>query len=797
MKLKEIRGMLRDLITNTCYFRAYYKKPIREKYILIESKNGSDLAGNMFQILLELTGPEYSEYSIWLAYSAKKKDAVLERPKQYGIQGIHPVRIRSRRYFCLLATAKYLFTDTSFLRNYVKREGQTITNTWHGTPMKYMGVDVTDRIYAMGNVQRNLLYADYLVYPNDFMKEIMVNAYLLNNLYRGTILCEGYPRNSCFFDPDCGKNIRSELELEGKQVSVYMPTWRGTLTNKASDQLLLMLEYFFIPLDRMMQDNQILYIKLHPFVNKQLNLCGYKHILPFPNRYDTYEFLNICDILITDYSSVFFDFANTRKKIILFAYDETQYRRERGMYIQPSELPFPTVRTSEQLFREMCCPKNYDDTDFLKKCCTYDAAGAAERICRHVVKGIPSCKEEKVIPNGKKNVLIYASFVAKNGMTTALFSLLKSLDKNERNYYISFQEASAKKDPMSVRQLPEGIGFLPISSDLDPTFMEMLCCHEYFKGRTGHASAKRYKDRLYEREFSKHFGGAALDCVIEYTGYGIKMVSLFEAFRGKRVIFVHNNMVEELRSKENQNRVALASAYRNYDCVAVVSEDMMTPTVEIGGRRDNIVTVNNCHAYQEVLEKSEAPVFFDKETTSNVSLASLKARLEGNKIRFITIGRFSAEKGHKMLISAFERFSAEHPESCLIIIGGYGTLYWEIRGLAQKSTADIVVIRTMKNPMPVLKQCDFFLLSSYHEGLGLVLLEADTLGIPVVSTDIPGPQGFMQKYGGMLVPPDENGMYQAMQACIEGKVKPLNVDYEEYNRYAVEQFEQMLNGLLQ
>jgi CDP-glycerol glycerophosphotransferase len=103
----------------------------------------------------------------------------------------------------------------------------------------------------------------------------------------------------------------------------------------------------------------------------------------------------------------------------------------------------------------------------------------------------------------------------------------------------------------------------------------------------------------------------------------------------------------------------------------------------------------------------------------------------------------------------------------------------------------------MKNPMPVLKQCDFFLLSSYHEGLGLVLLEADTLGIPVVSTDIPGPQGFMQKYGGMLVPPDENGMYQAMQACIEGKVKPLNVDYEEYNRYAVEQFEQMLNGLLQ
>ena len=63
----------------------------------------------------------------------------------------------------------------------------------------------------------------------------------------------------------------------------------------------------------------------------------------------------------------------------------------------------------------------------------------------------------------------------------------------------------------------------------------------------------------------------------------------------------------------------------------------------------------------------------------------------------------------------------------------------------------------MSNPMPVLKQCDLFILSSIYEGLGLVILEADTLGIPAISTDIPGPRGFMREHGGYLVEPNSEG----------------------------------------
>ena len=85
-----------------------------------------------------------------------------------------------------------------------------------------------------------------------------------------------------------------------------------------------------------------------------------------------------------------------------------------------------------------------------------------------------------------------------------------------------------------------------------------------------------------------------------------------------------------------------------------------------------------------------------------------------------------------MLMQAFERFAKKYPESYLIIIGGYGTLYNETLRYAEDSLSNIVIIKSMSNPIAVMKKCDLFILSSYYEGLGLTLLEADTIGMTVV-----------------------------------------------------------------
>lgn len=541
MNLKQMTGMLSDLSHNSRYYRKYYHLPLQEKHILVESKSGGDLAGNMFAILCELAKPEYADYVIHLVYAEKKRDVIFGLLDRYGITGIKLIQFKSKQYYKVLATAKYLFTDTSFLRSYVKRDGQVITNTWHGTPLKYMGVDVKDRIYAMGNVQRNLLYADYLIYPNEYMKEKMVSSYLLTNLYQGTILNEGYPRNSCFFDPEYGRRIRSELGLENKLVALYMPTWRGTLTKKTSNQLILMMEYYLRPLDYLLKEDEVLFVKLHPFVNKAMDFSGYKHILPYPTEYDTYEFLNMSDVLVTDYSSVFYDFANTGKKIVLFPYDESQYLKERGLYTLPEEMCFPVVKTTNDLYREMTTPKNYDDTEFRKYCCTYDAPDAAARICRHVIKGEACCKEEKLSSNGKKNMLVFCPESLENGLPKSVQEQLGKVDPNQYNIYYSFLENVVKHAPLSLEVVPKEIGFLPVGSDVTPTWLEMLCsfiyrrsgmCGGKFKKLLQNRFVKKYKQRLDRREFKKHFGGARLDRVIQCDSLEHKRISFFDAFEG-------------------------------------------------------------------------------------------------------------------------------------------------------------------------------------------------------------------------------------------------------------------------
>ena len=119
--------------------------------------------------------------------------------------------------------------------------------------------------------------------------------------------------------------------------------------------------------------------------------------------------------------------------------------------------------------------------------------------------------------------------------------------------------------------------------------------------------------------------------------------------------------------------------------------------------------------------------------------------------------------------------------------------YEETLKYAENCKAEIILIKSMENPMPVLNKCDLFMLPSRYEGLGLVLLEADTLSIPVFATDIDGPRGFMKEHGGLLVPDDIEGILSGMNMFVNGKIKPMNVDYAQYNEDALNRFMEICN----
>lgn len=788
-KLKKLARMGKDIGYETYYQRCWKKLSIKNNRILFESRTGKEFAANLWYLLREILAVK-EDYDIGILVTKECRMQVEKKFLEAGVSNVTFVTVYSTLYYQWISTAKYLFVDTSMERVYVKREGQILVNTWHGTPLKKMGRDENTSAYAMWNIQRNFLMSDYLLYPSEAMCHLMMEAYQIAPLYQGTVLLEGYPRNAVFFRKE-QEHMRKRLGLVGKQIIMYMPTWRGTVGREKQQEQLAKTKEILDTLDAQMNDSQVMFVKLHPFVTNGLSMEGYRHIRNYGEPEDVYEFLTCCDTLVTDYSSIFFDFANARKKIILFPYDLEEYEKERGLYVDLEELPFPVVYDVEELAKELEMGIAYDDSQFLDKYCTYDNEDAAKHLVAHVLYGKKCCREFVSTEERRENVLLYGSEFGKSGITTALLNLFDNVDMQEKNYYVAIDELALEKHCRRLDLLPQEAYFIPAGNTMHFSIWEAIAYYLYFHwNRNGRWVQKKMK-QLFQRECRRRFQGAGFDHVIQYTGYEVRHIKLYQEFICPKAIWVHNDMLEEIKLRKNQHLLTLKEAYRTYDVVAIVTEDLYKATRTIGGEDANIVTVNNCHNYREVQRKGELPVTFDADTRSNVANEQLIQVLESDAKKIITVGRFSPEKGHRMLIEAFGRCLQNNPNCYLIIIGGHGPLYEETVEAAKAVSERILVIKSMTNPMAVMAKCSLFVLSSYYEGLGLTLLEADALGIPTISTDVQGPRGFVKEHGGTLVPPTVEGLQMGIEQFLDGKVKPMLVNYETYNQKAAEQFERL------
>ena len=776
------------------FYNTFYEKiPVDKKEILIVSRSGLALESNILAILKELSAPEYQGFRKILAVQKDKKEQIQKKLERYGIKIDSFVHTSMPSYYYHLAKAGWLINDTTFPGRYIKKEGQTILNVWHGTPLKRMAQDNEEERYDAGNVMRNLLQSDYLVFPNLYMEEKMDGATNLTELYQGTILHEGYPRNCIFFHPEKGALLKEKLGYSGIQLSVYMPTFRGKTDAVEKDSYVALVKDYLSRIDQQLTDRQILLVKLHPLVQSQLDTDSYQHIRPFPAEYDTYEILNACDVLITDYSSVMYDFAVTGRRILLFAYDMEDYQGHRGMYEDISAYPLPIVRTPEELTAELEKDSGHPDDDFLRKYATFEQANATRNICRHVLLGEKSCQESTMPGTRKKKVLLYAGSLQPNGITTAFYSLVRNLDPEKCDYYISYRSISLKEDPKRLQSVPKGYHFYPLATEMNLDVITAIAQLIYLKfGITAFGIGKRL-DKAYQREWKKHFGCVSFDHVVHYDGYENYMIALLEKAPCTRTIWAHNDMEKWVAEKHNPSFYLLQRAYASYDHVVPVGEDVRASADHIGGHPEKVRVISNIMDYKRIQNLGQLPVAFDPETESTVPLNRLMEILEGNDLKFINVGRFSSEKGHERLIRAFTRFWKEHPDTWLIIMGSRGDLYEHTCELARsaESSSHIILIKYMSNPMPVVKSCDLFLLSSFYEGQVLVVPEADILGVPAAACDVNGARAFIQKYGGTLLPNSEDGLVQGMEMFLRGEIHTMNVDYEKRNQEILQKCEEL------
>lgn len=328
----------------------FCKEPINPRQIVFESMWGTKYSCNV-QALYEYIDKNYPEYEcIWF----------FEDPRTPIKGNGKRVRRGSEEYWHYLATAKYFVNNVNFETAYVKRKGQVHIQTMHGTPLKTLGLDVKADFPTEKSVEQYIEKCkrwDYLIVQGKFMKGKAKRCFKFNK----KILKTGYPRTDSLYKKSEKKILKIKEDLgipTDKKIILYAPTWR--VKNKFD---------MMLDIEKMkshISDDYILLVRLH-------HLCSSGYTIPedgeFVFNLNNYRYVDdlylISDILITDYSSVMFDYALLNKPMLFFTYDLEQYCDDlRGLYVDfKNEAPGPILYTSDEVVEAI---ENIDDV--MKKC---------------------------------------------------------------------------------------------------------------------------------------------------------------------------------------------------------------------------------------------------------------------------------------------------------------------------------------------------------------------------------------------------------------------------------------------
>ncbi len=793
------------------FFRAkfrfvnYSKKfDIDEKLVLFEAFMGNDFTGNPFYVFEHLcNNSEYDSFKKIIAVNKAHLPKVKALIEKYGYtKNVEIIKRNTPEYCKALTTAKYLVNNVSFPTYFVKREGQIFLNTWHGTPLKGLGRSIKDNPNSIGNVQRNFLMCDYLLFPNRYSYEHIKEDYMLEQFYKGDYVLAGYPCNSKFFGNENADDIRKEFGLEGKRVIVYMPTWREVPKGSALNKQIYYMMHLLIELDDKLDDNTVVFVKMHHLAKGAVNLNGFKRIREFPSDFETYDFLSAADSLITDYSSVMFDFANTGKSVYLYTYDKEEYMAGRSMYFDISGLPFFATDDVHSLVNEINENKTYDYHDFRKEFCEFDCREAAGNLTELMIYGKKADNIELVhgpdLFNGKENVLIYTGVLQKNGMTTALKNLVNTLDASERNYVLTFYAAKTNANKLLINEFQKDVMYMPMQGSKNLTVTEGILQLLYYRN-INTKLVRKAVDRIYKREIERLYPNIHFDHVIHFTGYEKHIMQLLGRFDCKKHIWVHNNMYEEAKAGKNLHLNSIKYAYSEFDSIVVVRDTMKDELVSFMSEEElkKIRLVHNQNDVASITQKADNEIEFQDNTYCNVEIGKLNEVLNDESVdKFINIARFSEEKGMDRLITAFDKYRNETDKNAyLVIIGGYGVQFSKIKSMivddnGKQVRDNIILIKSIMNPYPILKKCDAFVLSSYYEGLPMTIIEALILDVPVISTDITGPREFLQKGYGYLVENSEQGIIDGFKAFKNHKLDNMTrFDVVKFNKDAMDEFE--------
>ena len=553
--IKNLNNKRNKTRTIGSYMEHYYSDPIDEDMILLESQNGKKIDGSIYYLMQELLADE--RYGHFKLYLSAESEAVREQTisKMGQNERVQVLLTESPEYYRVLATAKYLINDATFRNTFIKRDGQKYLSLWHGTPLKNMGRKAESDPDESGNVTKNFICADYLLYPNEYTRRHMVEDYMIENLSGAEILYCGYPRNTAFFNEESSKGIRETEGLTDKKVYVYMPTWR----KNAGDAF----QNLLTEIDQKLSEQEVIYAKMHPLADSAVNYVTLKHIRRFPDRYETYEFLNAADCLITDYSSVMFDFAVTGRRTVLFTFDEAEYLKERGMYLTLDELPFERADNPDDLLALLRSEYAEDTLDqFREEYCAYDSGDAAKKLLeKFLLDNDRGIREDRLCSNGKKNTFVFAGDVSDPTIEAKVMPYLASMDQAEQNIFLTYKRKDVIRKAGVLHRLPEGISHFGMPGAMNLTQQQRSVKKKYEKGELSFEKYWQVCSKAYADEVKRNHGTAKIDEVIVFDNLDEKMLLEYSLIDCDRRLMLSEDRMQELEKCKPDYREYVKSKY--------------------------------------------------------------------------------------------------------------------------------------------------------------------------------------------------------------------------------------------
>ena len=358
--------------------------PIQKNKIVVSSFYGRGYSDNPKAVVDELLKRDRDLDIVWVVKDEKTADLP---------QGVRAVQYDSTELIRELSTAK-IWIDNCRKGARHKKKGQYYLQTWHGLALKRIEKDVADKLNTAENnayaayAMRDSAQIDLIVSCSEFMTGIYRNSFW----YDGPVELYGAPRNDVMFHPfaDAREQVREKLGLpQDCKFIMYAPTFRadGSLTAYNMDY-----EAVCKAMEQRFGGRWIMLIRLHPAVMQKAKDLKFDNQLTFDaTAYnDMQQLLSACDAVVTDYSSLMFDFALTHRPCFQYAADIDDYKNDRNFYFPIDETPFPLAVTNAEMvenilqFDEEAYQKDW--AAFVKKMGLCEDGKASERCADWVLE---------------------------------------------------------------------------------------------------------------------------------------------------------------------------------------------------------------------------------------------------------------------------------------------------------------------------------------------------------------------------------------------------------------------------